>query len=138
MKNNGVKANSVEECEAESQLIHIIEHCSADLDNSELGRLRRVGGRSEYPKVTFDLSFRSNGVQQTSNGILHQGSANHLSGGVFRVERTLSVCARFCNPLALAGAHLRTTWTLPVALGATAALLTSLLAALFEASIRVT
>ena len=43
MDDHGIQPNSVEETEAECKVIELVENCPSNLDDGELGGVRRVG-----------------------------------------------------------------------------------------------
>jgi hypothetical protein len=57
-----VEADAIQEAQTEGQFIYLIQHSSSNLDDGELGRLRRVRGGGKYAEVSLDLSLGSNGV----------------------------------------------------------------------------
>jgi hypothetical protein len=62
MKDDRIEADTIEEAEAESELVKLTEDRAADFDDGELGRLGRVRGRGKYAKVAFNLALCSDGV----------------------------------------------------------------------------
>jgi hypothetical protein len=62
MEHYRVEANTIQEAQAEGQFIYLIQYSSSDLDNGELGRLRRMRGGGEYAEVSLHLSLGSNGI----------------------------------------------------------------------------
>ena len=70
MQDDWVKANTIEEAETRGEFVDLVEHGTADLDDSKFRRVRRVGGRGKDAKVTLDLALGTDGVQQTSDSVL--------------------------------------------------------------------
>ena len=71
MKDNRVETEAVEETEAESKLLEVIENCPSNFEDSKFCRLGRVGRGRENAKVTLDLTFRTERVEQARDRVLH-------------------------------------------------------------------
>ena len=70
MDDNGVKADPVEEAQAQGELVELVEHGAANLDHCELGRLRRVRRCAKDAQVPLDLALCTNRVQQPRDRVL--------------------------------------------------------------------
>ena len=70
MEDDRVEADSVQEAETVRELLNLVEDCAANLDHSELGRVRRVGRGGKDAEVPLDLALRADGVEQPGNGVL--------------------------------------------------------------------
>lgn len=70
MEDHWVQANTVKEAQAKRELVELVKHGTADLDNSKFGRVRAVSGRGEDAKIAFHFAFSADGIEQTGNGIL--------------------------------------------------------------------
>lgn len=76
MDNDRVESDTVEEAQAESKLVKVIEHSTANFDDSEFCGLGGVGRRGENTKVALDFTFGTDRVEEASNGILVKGKKN--------------------------------------------------------------
>jgi hypothetical protein len=63
MEDDGVEPNAVQEAQTQSQLIELCEDSTSDLDNSELGGLRRVRRGRENPEMALDLALGSDRIE---------------------------------------------------------------------------
>lgn len=73
MEDDRVKTDAVEEAQAVGELVDLVEDGAANLDDGELGGVRRVGRRGKDAEVPLDLSLRADGVEQPSDGVLWAG-----------------------------------------------------------------
>ena len=71
MEDDGVETHTVEEAKAESKLLEVIEDCTADFYDSKFCGLGWVRAGREDAQVTFDLTFRTERIEQAGDCILH-------------------------------------------------------------------
>lgn len=83
MEDDGVETDAIEEGEVRGELLYLVEHGAADLDDSELCRVGAVGGAGEDTEVALDFALSTNGVEQAGDSI--------LSGGMGSVKRRAGV-----------------------------------------------
>lgn len=79
MDNDRVESDTVEEAQAESKLVKVVEDSTANFDDSKLCGLGGVGRRGEDTEVAFDFTFGTNRVEEASNGILVRKKFNKFS-----------------------------------------------------------
>ena len=72
MENDRVKADAVEETEAVSKLVYLVEYRTTDLDDGKLGGVGGIRRRREDAQITLDLTFGANGIQKAGYCILEQ------------------------------------------------------------------
>jgi hypothetical protein len=70
VENDRVESDTIEEAQAMGELVNLVEDSAADLDDSELGGVRRVGRGGEDTEVPLDLAFCADRVEKTGDGIL--------------------------------------------------------------------
>ena len=75
MEDDGIESNTVQEAEAECQLIRLVENGTSDFYDGELGGLRGIGGRGKDAQMAFDFALGPNRVQKSSDCLLQYSEA---------------------------------------------------------------
>ena len=67
---NGIQSDAGEKAQAKRELVDLLEHSSANLDDRKLGRLRRMGRGTEDAQIALDLPLGPNRVQKPCDRVL--------------------------------------------------------------------
>lgn len=70
VQDDRIEADTGEEAQTKRQLVDLLEHSSADLDNRKFSRLGRMRRRAEDAQIALDLALGPNRIQQPGDSVL--------------------------------------------------------------------